>query len=69
MNNDQAAHEAVIVVDAFMQRHHSAAIPNLIGACVIWAVENGAADLIRQTLANLSKASFEMEAERQKGAQ
>jgi hypothetical protein len=69
MSKDQASHEAVHVVDAFIQRHHSAAIPSLIGACVLWAVENGGGDLIRQTLANFSRMSVEMEAEIKKASQ
>jgi hypothetical protein len=61
--------EAEILLDAFIERHHSAAIPSLIGACVLWAVQNGGGDLIRQTLANLSQMSVEMEAELRKAAQ
>jgi len=53
----------------FIQRHHSAAIPCLMGVCVMWAVENGGGELIRSMLANLSKMSVEMEAEIKKASQ
>lgn len=44
--------QAVLLVDAFIERHHAPAIPALIGACVGWAVEHGGADVMRRSLEN-----------------
>ena len=54
--------DAVSVVDNFINKYRSAAIPSLMGACVMWAVENGAPDLMRDTLKSLTNLLDEMEA-------
>lgn len=48
------------VVDNFVSMHKAGAIPALIGACVTWAVEYGAADLVEETLRNARKMAGEM---------
>lgn len=48
--SDRIALDAEITLDAFIQVHRAAAIPALIGACVMWAVENGGADVMKGTL-------------------
>ena len=57
---EQIGEDAIEVVADFVDKHRAAAIPALIGACAMWAVENGATDLIKQTLANASRAADDM---------
>lgn len=54
--------QAQLLVDSFVFHHRQAAIPALIGACVGWAVENGAADLVRASLCHAILTSLEAEA-------
>lgn len=61
--------DAENVVVSFMQKHGAAAIPSLMGYCVMWAVDNGAIDLMRGTLSRLSEAADDMEKIRQESAQ
>lgn len=61
--------DAIEVVANFVDKHHAAAIPALIGACAMWAVENGALDLIKTTLANASRAADAMNDIRMSDAQ
>lgn len=63
-----AADDAVAVVDAFIQAHHAAAIPALIGAAVLWAVDNGGADVVKGSLRNAIKLADTMNAARKAGA-
>jgi hypothetical protein len=67
--NDEILEDAQRVVDGFITTHRSAAIPALMATCVAWAVENGGGDLVRQTLANLTKMSVEMDAARKAAGQ
>ncbi len=60
---------AIIVLDEFMRKYHSAAIPALLGACAMWSVENGGAELFRDTLKRLSAATHDMENIRTESAQ
>lgn len=61
--------DAERTVLAFMERHQAAAIPALIGYCVMWTVDNGGLALIKDTLARVSAAADDMEAIRQETAQ
>jgi hypothetical protein len=61
--------DAERTVLAFMERHQAAAIPALIGYCVMWTVDNGGLSLIKDTLARVSAAADDMEAVRQETAQ
>jgi hypothetical protein len=47
---DTAIAEAQDFLNAFLNRHRSAAIPTLVGVCCLWAVEHGAADVMRGSL-------------------
>lgn len=67
--NEDLMDDAERVVLAFMERHKSAAIPALIGYCVMWAVDNGGLSLVKDTLARVSAAADDMEAIRQETAQ
>lgn len=67
--NESILDDAEDVVCAFIERHHAAAIPALIGYCVMWAVDNGGLSLIKQTLASVSRAADDMEKIRMKDAQ
>ncbi len=58
---DNVGEHAVEVVNAFVAAHHAAAIPALLGACALWAVENGAGDLVRGSLERVAKMSRDME--------
>lgn len=53
--------QATLLLDAFIAHHHAAAIPSMIAACVGWAVEHGAGDLVRSTLTNAVAVSHEAE--------
>lgn len=66
---ESVSEDAINAVDEFIHRHRAAAIPALVGACAMWAVENGGGDVFRQTLTNLIAASYEMEKVRQEFAQ
>jgi hypothetical protein len=65
--SEQIMDDAERVVVKFINRHHAAAIPALIGYCVMWAVDNGGLDLIKETLANASRAADDMEKVRGRG--
>lgn len=45
-----ALDDATAMLNAMILAHKSAAIPNIICACVMWALDNGGADVIRVTL-------------------
>ena len=47
---DHTSEAAVAIVDAFVREHKAAAIPALIGACVMWAVDHGGAAVIQGSL-------------------
>jgi hypothetical protein len=38
------------VVETFVEEHRGVAIPALIGACAMWAVQRGGTDLIKSAL-------------------
>lgn len=61
--------EAIDVVEAFISKHHAGAIPALIGACAMWSVEHGAAELFKASLGNLINATTAMAEIRNKEAQ
>lgn len=61
--------DAERTVLAFMERHQAAAIPALIGYCVMWTVDNGGLSLIKDTLSRVSAAADDMEKIRQDTAQ
>jgi len=67
--SDPIAIEAEAVIDLFIRRHHAAAIPALIGACVMWAVENGGTELIKGTLSRSVNLADEMQAIKERIAQ
>jgi len=62
-----ATAQAILTVDAFVQSHRAAAIPALLGACVLWAVEHGGKDLVKGSLRNAIKLADEMGAAHRKG--
>lgn len=66
---DAQLDEAEEIVAAFVYRHHAAAIPCLVTACVKWAIENGAADLMRASLQRTIDMSFDAEAAFKRGQQ
>jgi hypothetical protein len=51
-DSDKALEDAEEAVWALMERHHAAAIPAMLAACVSWAVRHGAPDLIETSLRN-----------------
>lgn len=61
MTEDEIGEAAIEHVESFIESYQSAAIPALIGACVLWTVEHGAPDLIRETLGNAIKLADTME--------
>lgn len=65
--SDDIMDDAERTVIAFIDRHRAAAIPALIGYCVMWTVDNGGLNLIKGTLANASRAADDMEKVRGKG--
>lgn len=67
--DDKIMDDAEAVVCAFIEKYQAAAIPALIGYCVMWTVDNGGLSLIKQTLANVSRAADDMEAIRLRDAQ
>lgn len=72
MNNsysESVMDDAERLVCEFIGKHKAAAIPALIGYCVMWTVDNGGLKLIKSTLANASRAADDMEKIRQKDAQ
>jgi hypothetical protein len=48
VDNTMAA--AQQVVETFVAEHRGVAIPALIGACAMWAVQRGGSDLIKSAL-------------------
>lgn len=60
---DDALDDARAVVSDFVARHRQAAIPALIGACVGWAMERGAGEVIRKSLTNAIELSNVIEAD------
>lgn len=58
--------QASLLVDGFIYDHRAAAIPALIGACVLWAVEHGGADVVKGSLRNAIKMADDMNHERLK---
>jgi hypothetical protein len=72
MSSDQtsrAADAAEIIVTDMIAKHRQLAIPALIGACVLWAVENGGGDVVRGSLERAIDMSREMEVMRRSGTQ
>jgi hypothetical protein len=67
--SDQIALDAEQALDAFIQVHRAAAIPALVGAMCMWAVENGGADLMKGTLARAIAMVDEMAAIKKRSAQ
>lgn len=59
---DTIAADAEATLDDFIFKHRAAAIPALIGACVMWAVENGGTELIKGTLSRSIDLADEMQA-------
>lgn len=66
--DDTVMDDAEQVVLAFIDKHHHAAVPALIGYCTMWTVDNGALSLIKSTLANAIRAADEMESIRMRDA-
>lgn len=66
---DTIAQDAEATLAAFIFKHRAAAIPALIGACVMWAVENGGTDLVKGTLARSITLADEMQAIKERSAQ
>lgn len=52
-------HAEQVVAD-FTSIHHAAAIPALIGACVMWAVKRGATSTVKGSLKNAVKLADQM---------
>lgn len=67
--DDQIMDDAEAVVCGFIEKYHAAAIPALIGYCVMWTVDNGGLDLIKGTLERVSAAADDMEKIRMRDAQ
>lgn len=59
---EDALRQARLYVTDMVQAHRAGAIPALITACVGWAIENGAADLIRGSMARAIEMSYGAEA-------
>ena len=60
--DEEIMDDAERTVCEFISKYEAAAIPALIGYCVMWTVDNGGRDLIKRTLANASRAADDMEA-------
>lgn len=58
----QSVLEAEQALWALMETHKSATIPAMIGACVMWAVDNGGTELIKATMRNAINMADQMEA-------
>ena len=56
--------EAIELVDDFIRKHRAAAIPALIGACVLWAVEHGGVETVKGSLERAIDLAARMEAMR-----
>lgn len=67
--NEDLIIDAEKVVTEFMTTHKAAAIPAIMGYCVMWSVDNGGIELIKETLARLSLAADDMEKVRLESAQ
>jgi len=67
--NDKLMDDAERVVCDFIAKHREAAIPALIGYCVMWTVDNGGISLIKETLERVSAAADDMEKIRIESAQ
>lgn len=65
----KAGDEAILLVEAFVAEHRAAALPALIGACVMWACQHGAADLITDTLGNAQRLAADVQAALARSAQ
>lgn len=66
---DELRDAAEATVYDFIESNHAGAIPALIGVCTMWAVQNGATDLIKSTLNSALIMADEMAAEIQSIAQ
>lgn len=66
---DGAADAALHVVDSFVMQHRAAAIPALIGACVMWSVQHGGLDVVKGTLASASGMADALAGIRNRSAQ
>lgn len=70
MSEDIQAHEAAEfathVVESTLSLHRAAAIPALIGACVVWAVEHGGAEIVKGSLRNAIKLADQLESDRRR---
>jgi len=55
-----ASSDAIQVVHEFVREHRAAAIPALIGACVLWAVEHGGVGVVKGSLRNAIKLADQM---------
>lgn len=66
---EAALHDATAMLDALIYAHRAAAIPAAIAACVAWAVENGAADLVKGSLSRAITLADEAAKIHQRSAQ
>lgn len=62
MDSDKALDDAEAAIWALLYKHHAAAIPAMLAACVSWAVQNGAPDLIEASLRNAADMVKEADA-------
>ena len=64
MTDRKALGQAMLLLDAFIAQHGAAAIPAMLAACVGWACEHGAPELVRDSLTNAIALSHNIEAAR-----
>jgi len=64
-----ALNDATAMLEVMTLSHRAAAIPATIAACVAWAVEHGAADLIRGSLSRAIALTDEAERIHRRSAQ
>lgn len=57
-----AIFDAKGALEAVIEKHTSAAIPAMLAACVSWAIEHGAPDLIETSLRNAADIVQEADA-------
>lgn len=60
--------QAQLLVDSFIMTHGAAAIPALVGATVLWAVEHGAHHQVKHTLDNSKALADNLQSARLRGA-
>lgn len=59
---EECGDAALELVDSFVKQHRQAAIPALLGACVLWACRHGGGDVVRHSLDSARELSVKIDA-------